>query len=219
MARATRTDNLMKRSFGVGAVALLASLVLGSGCSKNVEAPKREASTDNVAQYYPLAVGNRWTYRLNGIAHKQVTVEIQGQQDGYFVDNQKGQLAVDAYGLRDAKRYLLRGPLQEGHTWTNVVSVSSTERYRILGVGVACQAPAGSFQGCVQVEGRNRMDANATLVNTMTFAPGVGIVRLDIAVEAKDGQRTPQILMELTGWQLADGQGGGRPAAQPAPAG
>jgi hypothetical protein len=220
VARATRTEILMKRSFGVGAVALLATLVLGIGCSKKrVEAAPRAPSTDNVAQFYPLAVGNRWTYRLNGIANKQVTVEILGQEEGYFVDNQKGQLAVDAYGLRDAKRYLLRGPLEVGHSWTNVVSVSSTERYRIIGVGVTCQAPAGTFQGCVQVEGRNRMDANATLVNTMSFAPGVGIVRLDIAVESKDGQRTPQVLMELTGWQLSDGQGGGRPAAEPAPAG
>ncbi|WP_307734737.1 hypothetical protein [Pyxidicoccus parkwayensis] len=209
----------MKRSFGVAVAALLSVAVLGSGCAKKVEAAPRAQSGDNVAQFYPLAVGNRWTYRLNGIANKQVTVEILGQEEGYFVDNQKGRLAVDAYGLRDDKRYLLRGPLEEGHTWTNVVSVSSTERYRILGAGVTCQAPAGTFQGCVQVEGRNRMDANTTLVNTMSFAPGVGIVRLEIAVEAKDGQRTPQVLMELTGWHFADGQSGGRMAPAPAPAG
>ncbi|MFP2910972.1 hypothetical protein ACLESD_39240 [Pyxidicoccus sp. 3LFB2] len=207
MARATRTDIEMKRSFGVGGVALLATLLLGSGCSKKVEAAPRAPSSDNVSQYYPLAVGNRWTYRLNGIANKQVTVEVLREEDGYFHDNQRGQLAVDAYGLRDAKRYLLRGPLQQGHTWTNVVSVSSTERYRILEVGVPCEAPAGAFQDCVQVEGRNRMDANTTMVNTMTFAPGVGIVRVDIAVESKEGQRTPQVLMELTGWQLASGEG------------
>lgn len=210
----------MKRSFGVGATAVLAALVLGSGCAKHAEtAAPRVASTDNVAQYYPLAVGNRWTYRLNGKSDKQVTVEILGQENGYFTDNQNGRLAVDAYGLRDDKRYLLRGPLEEGHTWTNVVSVSSTERYRIVGVGVTCQAPAGTFQGCVRVEGRNRMDANTSLVNTMTFAPGVGIVRLDIVAESKDGQRVPQVVMELTGWHLSDGQGGGLPPPRPSPAG
>ncbi|WP_164014245.1 hypothetical protein [Pyxidicoccus trucidator] len=219
MARATRTDIEMKPSFGVGGVALLATLLLGSGCTKNVEAAPRAPSTDNVSQYYPLAVGNRWTYRLNRIASKQVTVEVLKEEDGYFHDNQRGQLAVDSYGLRDAKRYLLRGPLQVGHSWTNVVSVSSTERYRILEVGVPCEAPAGAFQGCVQVEARNRMDANATMVNTMTFAPGVGIVRVDISVESKEGQRTPQVLMELTGWQLASGEGRVPPAPEATPAG
>jgi hypothetical protein len=219
VAGATRTDIEMKHSFGVGAVALLATLALGSGCSKkNVEAAPRTASTDNVAQYYPLAVGNRWTYRLNRTDHKQITVEIQSESDGYFHDNQQGHLAVDAYGLRDSKRYLLRGPLQQGHTWTNVVSVSSTERYRILEVGVPCESLAGTFQDCVQVEGRNRMDANATMVNTLTFAPGVGIVRLEVVVESKEGQRTPQVLMELTGWQFASGERGGT-AARATPAG
>lgn len=219
MARPTRTDIEMKCSFGVGGLVLLATLLLGSGCSKKVEAAARAPSPDNVSQYYPLAVGNRWTYRLNGIAHKQVTVEVLKEEDGFFHDNQRGQLAVDAYGLRDAKRYLLRGPLQAGHSWTNVVSVSSTERYRILEVGAPCEAPAGVFQGCVQVEGRNRMDANTTMVNTMTFAPGVGIIRVDLSVESKDGQRTPQVLMELMAWQLASGNKAGQPAPEVSPAG
>ena len=37
-----------------------------------------------------------------------------------------------------------------------------------------CDAPAGSFNHCVRVEARNRVDAQTTLVNALTFAEGVG---------------------------------------------
>ncbi|AEI67666.1 hypothetical protein [Corallococcus macrosporus] len=205
MAQAARTDIEMKRSFGVGGAVVLGALMLGTGCSKNVEAAADSgASTGDVAEYYPLAVGNRWTYRLNGREDKEVTVEILKEEAGVFHDNQGGQLFLDGYGLRDPKRYLLRGPLKEGHAWTNVVSVSSTERYRIVQAGESCQTLAGTFPRCVQVEARNRMDAKATMVNTMTFAPGVGVVRIETVVEA-NGQLVPQTLLELTAWQLRDG--------------
>lgn len=191
-------------------MALLATVVLGSGCSKRVEAePEKPSVSGAVGDYYPLAVGNRWTYRLNGRDDKVVTVEITKQEEGFFHDNQGGQLAVDAYGLRDPKRYLLRGPLETGHAWTNVVSVSSTERYQIIQAGGACDTPAGTFPSCVQVEGRNRVDAQTTLINTFTFAPGVGMVRLETAVETAS-QRIPQTRLELTAYELS----GGRPASQ-----
>ncbi|MCK8502294.1 hypothetical protein [Myxococcus fulvus] len=217
MAGTTRTDIEMNRSFGVGAAALLATLVLGSGCSKRVESESQTSSVaGSVADYYPLAVGNSWTYRLNGREDKLVTVEILKQEEGFFHDNQGGQLAVDAYGLRDPKRYLLRGPLETGHSWTNVVSVSSTERYRIVQAGSACDTPAGTFPSCVQVEGRNRVDARDTLVNAWTFAPGVGMVRMEIFLETANQQRILQTQLELTAYQV----GGSRaPGASTPPAG
>ncbi|WP_371745625.1 MULTISPECIES: hypothetical protein [unclassified Myxococcus] len=213
MVGTTRTDIEMTRSFGVGGAVLLAALMLGSGCSKRVEAePEKQSASGDVSDYYPLAVGNRWTYRVNGRADKLVTVEILKQEEGYFHDNQGGQLAVDAYGLRDPKRYLLRGPLETGHAWTNVVSVSSTERYQIVQAGGSCDTPAGSFPSCIQVEGRNRVDAQATLINTMTFAPGVGMVLLETALETAS-QRIPQTRLELTKYELE----GSRPSGASTP--
>ncbi|WP_256560379.1 hypothetical protein [Myxococcus dinghuensis] len=205
----------MKRSFGVGGAALVATLLLG-GCARRVEVePEPQAAQGSVSDYYPLSVGNRWTYRVNGRDDKQVTVEILKQEDGYFHDNQGGQLAVDAYGLRDPKRYLLRGPLAQGHAWTNVVSVSSTERYQILRAGGACDVPAGTFPSCLQVEARNRVDAQATLVNTFTFAEGVGMVRLETVVET-DGKRIPQTRLELTRYQVGGRETAAPPSAPPA---
>ncbi|WP_338866625.1 hypothetical protein [Myxococcus stipitatus] len=206
MAGTTRIDIEMTRSFGVGGLVLLGAMMLGSGCAKRVEAePETQSTSGNVADYYPLAVGNKWTYRVNGRADRPVTVEILKQEDGYFLDNQGGQLSVDAYGLRDPKRYLLRAPLRTGQSWTNVVSVSSTERYQIVQAGGSCDTPAGTFPSCIEVEGRNRVDAQATLINTMTFAPGVGMVRLETAVETANQQRIPQARLELTSYELKGG--------------
>ncbi len=209
MAGTTRTDIDMKRTFGVGGVAVLAAMLLATGCAQKADTVRTEAPAPagQVSDYYPLAVGNRWTYRINGRDDKRFTVEIESYGNGFFNDNHQAQLVVDAYGLRDPKRYLLRGPVVEGTSWTNVVSVSSTERYHIVRAGVPCEVPAGSFPNCVQVEGRNRVDAKATVVNTMTFAAGVGMVRVEVNVEA-EGRSVPQTSLELLEWRLAQPQGG-----------
>ncbi|WP_224241368.1 hypothetical protein [Hyalangium gracile] len=178
-----------------------------SGCANNAEVvEEKPPDAAKLSEYYPLAVGNTWTYALDGRTDRQEQVKILKQEEGFFHDNKNGQLMVDSFGIRDEKRYLLRAPLEPGRTWTNVVSVSSTERYEILHVGIPCQVPAGSFQNCVQVEARNRVDAKATLINTFTFAPGVGLVRIQMEVE-HDGRRIPQTRLELTSYQVNPGQG------------
>jgi hypothetical protein len=192
---------------------LAALLVLGPGACANrrseassTSAP--EAATEDLSAYYPLAVGNEWTYRINGRSDKTVLVRITQQEEGYFLDNQGGRLTVDGFGVRDLKRYLLRGPLTPGNQWTNVVSVSSTERYRILQADVPCQTEAGAFAACVRVEASNRVDAETTLINAFTFARGVGLVRVDVSVARKStGERVPQTTLELASYKL---QGPGR---------
>jgi hypothetical protein len=199
----------MKLSTVVVRVGLGAALSLGVGaCAsrQQVEEPESRPST-SLGDYYPLAVGNRWTYRVNGREDKTVDVEILKEEEGYFHDNQGGQLTVDGFGVRDRKRYLLRGPLADGNSWTNVVSVSSTERYRILQAGVPCEAPAGAFAHCVRVEARNRVDASTTLINALTFAEGVGLVRIEVSAEKANGERLPQTWLELASFKL---QGPGR---------
>ncbi|HYO52238.1 hypothetical protein [Archangium sp.] len=188
--------------WGLGA----ALVVVGAGaCASRQRGGEQESRpSESLAAYYPLAVGNRWTYRVNGRVDKTVDVEVLKEEGGYFHDNQGGQLAVDGFGVRDRKRYLLRGPLAEGSQWTNVVSVSSTERYRILQSGVPCEAPAGSFEHCVRVEARNRVDATTTLVNALTFAEGVGLVRVEVSAEKSNGERMPQTWLELASFKLQD---------------
>lgn len=183
--------------------ALIAALAVVSvtGCFRRVEKPAPQAL--GAAAYYPLAVGNRWTYQVKLLAEtSEQTVVIQREDRGVFFDSQGGQLSVDAFGINDRRRYLLREPVEAGRSWTNVVSVSSTERYRILEVAAPCEAPAGRFEGCVRVESRNRLNEQTTLVNEMTLAPGVGIVRIEVAAES-GGQRIPQSELLLKSYTLA----------------
>jgi hypothetical protein len=192
----------MKRfSSVVGGLGVLAAALVFSACAKRVEAEDASSAPQSVARYYPLAVGNRWTYLVNGRAEKPVEVEILKEEDGYFHDSQGGQLRVDSFGIRDPKRYLLRGPLEVGQSWTNVVSVSSTERYQIIQAGVPCEAAAGSFQDCVRVEARNRVDQGTTVVISWTYAAEVGMVRMEMVAE-RNGQRIPQTFLDLKSYRV-----------------
>jgi hypothetical protein len=197
----------MKVSSVVGGLALVAVALVWVACaSSQVQVEEKPRDSGKLSDYYPLAVGNTWSYVVDGRSDKRVDVKILKEEDGFFHDSQGGQLMVDSFGIRDQKRYLLRGPVEPGRTWTNVVSVSSTERYQILQAGVPCEAPAGMFRDCVQVEARNRVDADTTLVNTFTFAPGVGLVRIQVEAE-REGRRIPQTGLELTSYQVKPGQG------------
>jgi hypothetical protein len=174
-----------------------------AGCASPAGARRGGGGGLTAAEYYPLAVGNRWTYQrtLLGEAGTSV-VEILRHEGGYFYDSEGGELTVDGYGVRDRKRYLLQEPIEPGRQWTNVVSASSIERYRIADVGFPCEAPAGRFEACVLVEGRNRIDDQTTLINRLTFAPGVGIVRIEVLAEAR-GQQVPQAQLALEAFELA----------------
>ncbi len=180
---------------------LLVSLTAATvGCAKRVEVAPSGPSI-RAASYYPLAVGNRWVYESNFLGEKtERMVQILKEENGFFVDNQGGELGVDAFGIRDRKRYLLKEPVEPGRSWTNVVSVSSIERYKILELG-PCEVPAGRFESCVGVEGRNRVDDQTTLVNQLTLARGVGIVRIETAAEVR-GERIPQSQLLLTRFEL-----------------
>lgn len=153
-----------------------------------------------VTEYFPLAVGNTWTYEETLLgATRTSKVEITHESEGFFVDNRGGKMRFDAYGLRDDKRYLLREPLEPGKTWTNVVAVGTIERYRVLGLQMEC-GPARAAADCVKVESTNRIDEGTVLVNELTFAPGVGLVMLEMSAEVA-GRRVPQSRLLLKSFE------------------
>ncbi|MBX5480418.1 MAG: hypothetical protein IRZ16_01015 [Myxococcaceae bacterium] len=191
--------------------ALFSAAVLVTGCATTRGAATPEQRRRDLSVYLPLAVGNTWTYDRAFLGEKgEERVEIVKQADGYFVDGRGNALTVDAYGIRDPRRYLLRYPVEAGNSWTTVVSPSSMERYRILDVGFTCEVPAGRFEDCVRVEARNRIDREKTMINEITFAPHVGMVRFDFFLDAS-GRRIPQGQMLLKSYAL-------KPAAPSAPA-
>lgn len=188
---------------GLMAVALLV------GCSRRVETARGSEDSPPVSHFYPLAVGNSWTYKARFLGEeREQTIELVSRgPDGFFRDNLGNPLAIDSFGIRDDRRYLLRAPVKEGTHWTNVVSVSAVEKYRIAEVDFRCEVPAGRFNGCVRVEARARVDAKTTLINELTFAPKVGMVRVETFAETA-GKRVPQTVLALQSYSLTPASGG-----------
>jgi hypothetical protein len=185
------------------ATVLLASALLLSACARSRSRPGRELSP---ADYFPLAVGNEWTWvdRSAGVAGgaPRRTVRITGRDPhGYFHDSERGELRADADCVHDRKRRLLCGPLRAGHSWASVVGVSSTERYEIAAVGEEVRTPAGTFANCVRVRAHNRAAPDVDHVLELSYAPGVGPVRLETWTIVA-GEARPQVRAELESYKV-----------------
>ena len=151
------------------------------------------------AEYFPLAVGNEWVYQDESPALPPErrgagrTVRIlERTADGYFRDSERGELRVDGPCLQDRLRRLLCAPLAVGNRWSSVVAAGSTERYEIAAVGESVTTPAGRFDGCVRVRAHNRASAGVDHVLEISYAPGVGPVRIE-TFAVVDGKATPQV--------------------------
>ncbi|MCA2976811.1 MAG: hypothetical protein INH37_00860, partial [Myxococcaceae bacterium] len=173
-------------------------LVFAAGCA-TAQAPVAAAppAAPRAAGFFVLKVGTGWEYEAQMLGEKRtLSVSLLETQDGFAIDSTGARLLADAYGVRDQKRYLLRDPVVAGTKWTNIVSPSSVEAYEIIAVDQPVETPAGTFTGCVVVESRNRIDGQRALVNEMTLAPGVGIVKVVTAL-VDGARRVPQSELRL----------------------
>jgi hypothetical protein len=167
-------------------------------------APSSSTDRYSPGDYYPLAVGNSWTYQVNTLGQTtDQTVTVVGKEGEFFSDSTHRHLMVDASGLRDDERYLLQRPLVKGNHWKSVISVTSVESYEIVETDKKVSTAAGDFGGCIVVRSTNPQNKSIELVNEMTFAPGVGIVRIQTQM-VKDGKATPQVTLELTNYKVAN---------------
>jgi hypothetical protein len=151
-------------------------------------------------------VGNHWTYEATYLGeHSTRQVEVVEFRDGNYVDRDGRAIRVDREGVRDQVRYLLHEPLSVGATWTSVVAPGSAEHYKILSVRSPCEVPAGKFPDCIEVESRTLVDPKTParlLVNRVTFAAGVGIVRVRTALE-EGTKSAPTAELLLTSFEVA----------------
>ena len=180
----------------------LAALLVAAGCASSPApgAPARIAGpAPELAELFPLAVGNEWTWDdlspqlpPGGRRSARTVRVVSRTQDGFFRDSEGTELRVDGECVRDRVRRLLCRPLAAGGAWKSVVSVSSTERYEIVAVGERVEVPAGRFDRCVRVRANNRAGASSEHVLELTYAPGVGPVRLETWAIV-DGVAVPQI--------------------------
>lgn len=185
---------------------LLALAGLALACAHGPGAPARPAVP---ADYFPLAVGNEWVYRDESPAlpperrgDTRTVRIVERTKEGYYRDSERNELRADRACLQDRARRLLCGPIAPGTSWSSVVSVSSTERYEIAAVGEVVATPAGRFENCVKVRAHNRAARATDLVNEITYAPGVGPVRIETFVVV-EGKVTPQVRALLQSYRVA----------------
>ncbi len=187
-------------------------LALAAACTHapSASSPARRGPAAGAApaDYFPLAVGNAWTYVDEspalppGSRGEPRTVRIlERTADGYFRDNERGELRADQDCVHDRLRRLLCAPLEKGAAWASVVSVSSTERFEIAAVDETVGTPAGTFGGCVRVRAHNRATPTTAQVLEITYAPGVGPVRIE-TFAVVDGKVSPQVRALLRSYRV-----------------
>lgn len=182
-------------------------MILACASTPEAESSAEQTEALSAKDYYPLAIGNKWTYR--GEPHPEdVHIEIVKVDDGFFIDNNEppSRLQPRSSGIFDGDRFLLEDPLEVGHTWMAVPSVAAVERYEIVATDLRVQTPAGSFSNCVRVKaevpGRTPAGDKMKLIMNWTYAPRVGLVRLEQKVQLGDQPPRVGMWMELVAYEV-----------------
>jgi hypothetical protein len=188
------------------AVILLAAALAACAHAPGPASAATAAPPGDPATYYPLAVGNEWTWldlspQSGAGAPKRRTVRIVSRDgEGFYLDSERGALRSARGCIQDRSRRILCMPFEVDRTWTSIVSETSTERYQIAATGLSATVPAGTFEGCVLVRARNRAGSDAEILLETTYAPGVGPVRIETFALLGD-RKIPQVKAELASYR------------------
>jgi hypothetical protein len=149
-----------------------------ASCKTSETRDKPAASADaDPAVYYPLAVGNSWTYEYTPGARRE-TIQIVGRDGPWFLDDHRGRVRADSEGIRDADQYLLRAPLKAGAQWTAVQNLV-VQHFTVAAVDASVRTRAGEFSKCVVVRNESPLPQGAgKFVTEWTYAPKVGLVQV-----------------------------------------
>lgn len=194
------------RLVGLLLAAVMASVLVACATA----APSTAAGPLRAKDYVPLAVGNRWEYRISPAPPDEPTgqVEILSVDDaGFYVDNHGARLAPRTDGVFDGARFILQEPIEAGHEWIAVPEPNAVERFRIVSTTTTAQVPAGTFDRCVEVEATQEMrhpatGQRATLTMTWTYAPRVGLIKAVGKLAPENQPARVTTTMELVSFQL-----------------
>jgi hypothetical protein len=151
---------------------LLASCKTTETRDKPAASPGRDPSV-----YYPLAVGNSWTYEYTPGSRRE-TIQIIGRDGPWFVDDHRGRVRADSEGVRDADQYLLHAPLTPGAHWTAVQNLV-VQHFTVAAVDATVKTRAGAFSKCVVVRNESPLPQGAgKFVTEWTYAPNIGMVQV-----------------------------------------
>ncbi len=147
------------------------------------------------ADYFPLAIGNRWIYESSEGTEAAPALEaweVIRQEETNFVlrikqpyvtsESVEELVAASADGVSSlsreagdhntqdtASQFFLKSPLTPGATWKN-----GGGRYAITAIDETVTVPAGTFTNCVEV---TRWSTAGTATVISLYAPGIGMVQ------------------------------------------
>ena len=184
----------------------MCALALAASCG--AASPKPTASASSAAgpsatAYYPLAVGNSWTYEVTSAgSSRRDTVQIVGRDGPWFLDDHRGRFRAEPDGIRDADRYLLRTPLTPGAKWTAVENLV-VQRFEVVSTDAQVATRAGNFDGCVVVRNEQPLErGRGKYVTEWTYAPRVGLARLLTQTISSSGTSQDQVKLELISYNV-----------------
>ena len=146
--------------------------------------------------FYPLALGNAWTYEARGGGRtSRDTIKIVGQDGPWFLDDHRGRLRVDSDGIRDRDRYLLRAPLVPGQGW-KAVEQMVVQRFEVIANDAVVSTLAGRFEKCVVIRNVQSLPGSGRYTTEWSYAPGIGLVALKTTAQQK-GVEQEQTSLQL----------------------
>jgi hypothetical protein len=177
-------------------------LLLLPACKSGPQAAGGSAAAEDATRYYPLAVGNSWTYAFKG-SNKQETIQIVGRDGPWFIDDHRGRLRYERDGVRDADRYLLRTPLAAGAKWSAVENLV-VQRFEVTSMDGSAVTQAGTFTRCAVVRNEQPLPKKTGLfVTEWTYAPKVGLVQLVTSTVDPQGRQQEQTRLQLVAYRVA----------------
>lgn len=173
------------------------------------------------AEYYPLAVGNTWIYRVKTLEPKPSSSTIKWRV-GKVRESAKGKvyavrptpieydddlmsLLVSPSGITEIRDDvpLLRFPLKAGAKWSSPnLGDNSTEEFGVISVNRPCHGGRFSFSDCLAIE---ESDTKTDLRVITMYARHVGPVSFHY-FRVRAGKKILVQTLELTSYRLASGK-------------
>jgi hypothetical protein len=163
--------------------------------------PEGSASGEDATRYYPLAVGNSWTYAFRG-SERQETIRIIGQDGPWYIDDHRGRLRYEKDGVRDSDRYLLHTPLSVGAKWSAVENLA-VQRFEVVSMDASAVTQAGTFTRCAVVRNEQPLKKGGKFVTEWTYARKVGLVLLVTNTVDPQGKQQEQTRMQLVAYRAS----------------
>lgn len=185
---------------------ILLMLLLLGGCAAK--------ATD----YYPLTVGNTWTYEVvvegGGVRRVTETIHRRQYEKYFFNDGEILLISSDRSLVNKNGTVILENIFRPGYQW-----IESDMRFEFTAIGKPVTVPAGVFDDTLEVTWTSMFPGHETItpqtrptmqpgpnprvfIYRTTYARGVGKIKEELTTIQPDGTKTVEFVSVLTYYKL-----------------